>query len=100
MEKLNKILEEIKEHQMQTVQLARTTKVYKLAEKAQKQALIIAVVSNWVAVKKDLPDNDSQVFVKYENGKYGINEWWESDNCWKYNFANMIVKEWCKPPCC
>lgn len=45
MERLNKILEEIKEHQMQTVQLARTTKVYKLVEEAQRQALIIANVS-------------------------------------------------------
>jgi len=33
MDDLIKILEEIKEHQMQTVQLARTTKIYKLAEK-------------------------------------------------------------------
>jgi hypothetical protein len=46
MNELNKILEEIKEHQMQTVQLARTTEVYKLAEKAQEQALNIADVSN------------------------------------------------------
>ncbi len=34
MEKVKKYLEEIKEHQMQTVQLARTTEVYKLADKA------------------------------------------------------------------
>lgn len=59
----------------------------------------IPVVKNWVAVKDALPNNCNQVFVKYENGKYGINEWWESDDCWKYQFDNMIVKEWCKPPC-
>lgn len=62
--------------------------------------LTIPIVSNWVAIKDLLPDNETQVFVKYENGKYGINEWWENDNCWKYQFDNMIVKEWCKPPCC
>lgn len=55
-------------------------------------------VSGWVAVKDRLPDDDNQVFVRYENGKYGINEWWESDDCWKYKFDNMIVKEWYKPP--
>ena len=31
------ILEQIKEHQMQTVQLAKTTKVYKLADQALKE---------------------------------------------------------------
>jgi hypothetical protein len=62
--------------------------------------LAIHNVSNWVAVKDSMPDNSDQVFVKYENGKYGINEWWESDNCWKYDFDNMIVKDWCRPPCC
>jgi len=61
--------------------------------------LTIPVVKNWVAVKDSMPENCDQVFVKYENGKYGINEWWESDDCWKYQFDNMIVKEWCKPPC-
>ena len=54
--------------------------------------------TQWVAVKDALPGNCDQVFVKYENGKYGINEWWESENCWKYEFDNMIVKEWCTPP--
>ncbi len=44
MEELIKTLEEIKEHQMQTVQLARTTTVYKLADKAIKQALSLAAV--------------------------------------------------------
>jgi len=38
MNELIKILEEIKEYQMQNVQLARTTEVYKLADKAQKMA--------------------------------------------------------------
>ena len=64
-----------------------------------KEQLTLAEVSNWVAVEDQLPDNDNQVFVKYKNGMYGVNEWWESDNCWKYQFDNMIVKEWCKPPC-
>jgi tRNA(Ile2) C34 agmatinyltransferase TiaS len=41
MEDIIKILEEIKEHQMQTVQLARTTTVYKLADKALNIALHI-----------------------------------------------------------
>ena len=44
MEELIKTLEEIKEHQMQTVQLARTTTVYKLADKAINQALSLAAV--------------------------------------------------------
>ncbi len=61
--------------------------------------LTIPDVKNWVTVKDSMPENCDQVFVKYENGKYGINEWWESDDCWKYQFDNMIVKEWCKPPC-
>ena len=42
MEELIKTLEEIKEHQMQTVQLARTTTVYKLADKAINQALSLS----------------------------------------------------------
>lgn len=66
---------------------------------ALEKQFVISGVSNWVAVKDAMPDNCDQVFVKYENGKYGINEWWESDNCWKYQFDNMIVKDWCKPPC-
>jgi hypothetical protein len=41
MEEIIKILEEIKEHQMQTIQLARTTKVYKLADRAINIALHI-----------------------------------------------------------
>jgi len=41
MEDIIKILEDIKEHQMQTVQLARTTTVYKLADKALNIALHI-----------------------------------------------------------
>jgi len=44
MEELIKTLEEIKEHQLQTVQLARTTTVYKLAEKAINQALSLGDV--------------------------------------------------------
>lgn len=44
MEELIKTLEEIKEHQMQTVQFARTTTVYKLAEKAINQALSLGGV--------------------------------------------------------
>jgi hypothetical protein len=74
-------------------------RVYNACLNAIMEALTIPAVSNWVAVKDSMPENCDQVFVKYENGKYGINEWWESDNCWKYAFDNMIVKEWCKPPC-
>ena len=55
-------------------------------------------INTWASVKIAKPKNCDQVFVKYENGKYGINEWWVSDNCWKYEFDNMIVKEWCYPP--
>jgi len=36
-----KYLEEIKEHQMQTVQLARSTEVYKLADKALKAIAVM-----------------------------------------------------------
>ena len=54
MEELIKTLEEIKEHQMQTVQLARTTTVYKLADKAINQALLIAPV---VGRSEQLPQN-------------------------------------------
>ena len=80
----------------------RLVRMKTLADQVESELNLLTIprVSNWVAVKNDLPDNDNQVFVKYENDKYGINEWWESDNCWKYNFDNMIVKEWCKPPCC
>lgn len=41
MTEIVKYLEEIKEHQMQTVQLARTTEVYKLADKALKAINVI-----------------------------------------------------------
>jgi hypothetical protein len=79
--------------------LEKQVKKLTLENKKLTKQLRIGGVSNWVAVKDDMPENCDQVFVKYENGKYGINEWWESDNCWKYQFDNMIVKEWCKPPC-
>ena len=45
MKEIMKALEEIKEHQMQTVQLARSTKVYQLADKALTQALSLYSVS-------------------------------------------------------
>ena len=70
------------------------------SDNTKTKALHIANVSKWVAVKDALPDTDGQVFVQWDNGRYGINEWWESDNCWKYNFDGMVVKRWCKPPCC
>ena len=54
MEELIKTLEEIKEHQMQTVQLARTTTVYKLAEKAINQVLSLGAV---VGQSEQLPFN-------------------------------------------
>jgi hypothetical protein len=41
MEEIIKYLEEIKKHQMQTVQLARSTEVYKLADKALAKALLM-----------------------------------------------------------
>ena len=41
MEEIIKYLEEIKKHQMQTVQLARSTEVYKLADKALKAITVI-----------------------------------------------------------
>jgi hypothetical protein len=68
-----------------------------MADKMDKQ-LSIPVVKNWVAVKERLPDNCDQVFVKFENDKYGINEWWESDDCWKYQFDNMMaISTFCRP---
>lgn len=50
MEEIIKYLEEIKEHQMQTVQLARSTEVYKLADKALTQALSLYSVSSSLSV--------------------------------------------------
>ena len=44
MEEIIELLKEIKDHQMQTVQLARTTKTYKLADKALSKALNMHVV--------------------------------------------------------
>ena len=44
MEEIIELLKEIKDHQMQTVQLARTTKVYKLADKALSKALNMHIV--------------------------------------------------------
>jgi hypothetical protein len=73
--------------------------VEELLTQYQEEKLVLSLVTVWVSAKNKKPDNTDQVFVKYENGKYGINEWWESDNCWKYQFDNMVVKEWCNPPC-
>lgn len=72
---------------------------YDFSYEDEAKQFLLCNVSNWVAVKDAPLDNCDQVFVKYENGKYGINEWWGSDNCWKYEFDNMTVKYWCKPPC-
>lgn len=51
MEEIIKALKEIKEHQMQTVQLARSTEVYKLADKALTKALSLYDVSNSACLK-------------------------------------------------
>jgi hypothetical protein len=73
--------------------------ITELEKEVESKELNLPLVMDWVAVKDALPNNDYQVFVKYKNGKYGINEWWESDNCWKYQFDNMIVEKWMKPHC-
>ena len=64
MEELIKTLEEIKEQQMQYVQLARTTNIYKLADKAIKQALNIQNVSNCYTEK----DMDSAYDKGFKDG--------------------------------
>jgi len=80
MKELLKTLEEIKEWQMNHVRLARTTEVYKLAEKAQQQLKILNtpvveqangqpddkyylhVSHRWVIYKKKRPDEDNKVY--------------------------------------
>ena len=47
MKEVKKYLEKIKEHQMQTVQLARSTEVYKFADKALKAANVIHCCKNY-----------------------------------------------------
>ena len=53
MEEVIKYLEEIKEHQMQTVQLARSTEVYKLANKALKAIDVIHCCKGEAELLKD-----------------------------------------------
>jgi len=72
MEEIIKYLEEIKKHQMQTVQLARSTEVYKLADKALAKALLIHGV---VVPKGTLPydpkcDNACKFYCTKGNTQY------------------------------
>ena len=71
MEEVIKYLEEIKEHQMQTVQLARSTEVYKLADKALKAIKVIHC-------SKLLPDELKPVLARIEQiNSLGKSGWWE-----------------------
>tara|TARA_R110000744_G_C19094483_1_gene532838 strand:- start:15 stop:338 length:324 start_codon:yes stop_codon:yes gene_type:complete len=82
MKELIKTLEEIKEHQMQTVQLARTTKVYKLAEIAINQALNIPLVSKPFVIEwADLYVNGSgtQTILNCEDIPKAINDFIEEN---------------------
>ena len=57
MKDLIETLEAIKEYQMNNVELARTTEVYKLADKALKQVKLFAipVVSGWRSFSEEKP---------------------------------------------
>ena len=82
MEEVIKYLEEIKEHQMQTVQLARSTEVYKLADKALKaidvihcstQLLCVNTHENWGITEnklyKKIGENQREYIIKDDKGK-------------------------------
>lgn len=60
-----KYLEEIKEHQMQTVELARSTEVYKLADKALK-----AIAVNGCSLQ--LPTEERIYVSKSNDGSDGV----------------------------
>jgi len=62
--------------------------------------LNIGDVMQWVSIKDSLPNNDKQVLVMWDNGRFGINEYWQNDNCWKYNNDKIKIEQWCeiKPP--
>jgi len=65
MKEVKRYLEKIKEHQMQTVQLARSTEVYKLADKALKASDVsknyqVAFGNNLGAIIK-ITDNKIEV---------------------------------------
>ena len=72
-----------------------------IAEVDKAKQLILSGVMHWVAVKDDLPSDDAQVLVEWNNGRFGVNEYWESDECWKYQFDKINVVRWqeIKPPC-
>lgn len=71
MEEIIKALKEIKEHQMNTVQLARSTEVYKLADKALKAITVIQC-------SKLLPDELQPVLAKIEHtNSLGTSKYWE-----------------------
>ena len=83
-----KYLEEIKEHQMQTVQLARSTEVYKLADKALK-AINVMQCSTQLKEKEAMSFND---WVKSEGYEEKFTGFWKdgkSQDYWtmkdKYN---------------
>tara|TARA_R110002124_G_scaffold280086_1_gene453152 strand:+ start:387 stop:713 length:327 start_codon:yes stop_codon:yes gene_type:complete len=63
--------------------------------------LIIPNVMHWVAIEDYLPSDDAQVLVEWNNGRFGVNEYWESDECWKYQFDKINVVRWqeIKPLC-
>ena len=72
MEEVIKYLEEIKEHQMQTVQLARSTEVYKLADKALKAIDVIHCCKSDSDLLKDKEVLSFEDWVKhnYKEGKH------------------------------
>ena len=57
MEEIIKFLEQIKEHQMGTVQLARSTEVYKIADKALTKALFIEANKHYLFEGTRTTDN-------------------------------------------
>jgi hypothetical protein len=87
MDEVIKYLEEIKEHQMQTVQLARSTEVYKLANKALK-AIEVIRCSTQLKDKKTLSFEDWYITYGYSkrNSELFIK------NGTRYNLEEMIFK--------
>ncbi len=91
MEEIIELLKEIKDHQMQTVQLARTTKVYKLADKALSKALNMHVVLKPLKEKGKISFEEwKKLNCKECGGRYYI---YKDKSLWEEQLLKIYNKE-------
>ena len=47
-----------------------------------------------ISVDEELPKKDTQVLVKWSNGIYGTNQYFQSGGFWQYQFDKITITHW------